>query len=129
MVLPLTSDCTVQLVQNFRRTKLSRLGHLVSIRGKPFTFASKQRPQVPKHFEICGITFAIQAKTAKLMKVFEPRTFYTTVYVFLSVYICSTKCALLPFSTWCSSASFIILQILMACILCSYASFLLSCSL
>ena len=50
-------------------TKLSRLGHLVSICRKTFAFASKQCPQVSKHFEICGKTFTIQEKTAKTMKV------------------------------------------------------------
>ena len=32
---------------------------------KTLTFASKHRPQVTKHFELCGTTFVIQAKTAK----------------------------------------------------------------
>ena len=41
-------------VQNFQGTKLSQLGHHVSICGKAFAFASKQCPQVPKHFEIFG---------------------------------------------------------------------------
>ena len=48
-------------------TELLRLGHHVSIRRKAFVFASKRRPQVPKHFEICGRTFMVQAKTAKVL--------------------------------------------------------------
>ena len=36
---------------------------------KTFAFASKQRPQlqVPRHFEIHGKTFALQAKTTKVL--------------------------------------------------------------
>ena len=34
---------------------------------KNFAFAAKQRPQVPEHFEICGKTFAVQAKTMKVL--------------------------------------------------------------
>ena len=54
-------------MQNFRGTKLSQLGHCVGIHRKAFTFASKQHPQVPQHFEIHGKTFAIQAKTVKVL--------------------------------------------------------------
>ena len=55
------------IVQNFRGTKLLWLGDHVSICGKSFTFASKQCPQVPKDFEICRKTLAIQAKTVKVL--------------------------------------------------------------
>ena len=44
------------------------LGHHVSIHRKT-VFASKQCPQVLKHFEIHGTTFAVQAKTVKTVKV------------------------------------------------------------
>ena len=47
------------------------LGHRVSIRGKTFTFASKQHPQVPKRFEIHGKTFVIQAKTVNTANVLD----------------------------------------------------------
>ena len=38
-------------------------------------FASKQCPEVSKHFEICGKTFAVQEKTAKTMKVLAFKCF------------------------------------------------------
>ena len=53
------------IVQNFQGTKLLWLGHHVSICRKTFTFASKQHPQVPKHFKIHGKIFVIQARTIK----------------------------------------------------------------
>ena len=58
-----------RIVQNLQGTKLLQLGHQVSICRKMFTFASKQRPQVPKDFEICRKTFVVQAKPAKSTKV------------------------------------------------------------
>ena len=58
---------TYRIVQNIWGPKLSQLGHRVSIRRKTFAFAAKQRPQVPEHFEICGKTFAVQAKTMKVL--------------------------------------------------------------
>ena len=64
-----------RIVQNFRGTQLLWLGHHVSICGKIFMFASKQRPQVPKHFEIRGKTFAVQTKTAKFTKVLALKHF------------------------------------------------------
>ena len=60
-----------RIVQNFRGTKLSWLGHHVSIRRITFAFAS----QVLKHFEICEKTFAVQAKTVKTAKVFALECF------------------------------------------------------
>ena len=57
--------CTHGVVQNFQGTKLLWLGHHVSIHRKTFVFASKQRPQVPKHFEICGKTLTVPAKPRK----------------------------------------------------------------
>ena len=50
------------IIQNFRGTKLLWLGHIVSVCGKTFAFASKQCPQVPKYFEICMKIFTVQAK-------------------------------------------------------------------
>ena len=47
----------------------------MSIQGKTFTFASKQCPQVPKHFEICGKAFAVQVKTVKCVKVLGLKSF------------------------------------------------------
>ena len=75
-----------RIVQNFRGTKLSRLGHHVSIHRKIFVFASKQRTQVPKHYEICRKTFAVQAKTVKITKVLalEPFVLYGTAFGFHS---------------------------------------------
>ena len=52
------------IVQNVRGTKLWQLGHHVSICGKTFTFAAKQRRQVLKY---CCKTFMIQAKTTKVL--------------------------------------------------------------
>ena len=48
-----------RIVQNYQGPKHSRLGQHVSFRGKTFTFASKQRPQVLKHFEIRRKTFNV----------------------------------------------------------------------
>ena len=47
----------------------------MSIRRKIFVFASKQRPQVPKHFETLGKQFAIRPKTAQTT-VFERCVLY-----------------------------------------------------
>ena len=41
----------------------------MNICKKTFMFASKQCPQVLKHFEIHGKTFAVQATSVKTMKV------------------------------------------------------------
>ena len=57
------------IVQNIRGSKLLWLSHHVSIRRKTFAFASKQCPQAPKHFEIRGKTFVVQAKTVKTVQV------------------------------------------------------------
>ena len=43
---------------------------------KTFAFAAKQHPQVPKHFEIHGKTFTVQAKTAKTAKVLALKCLY-----------------------------------------------------
>ena len=51
---------------------------------KTFAFVTKQHPQVHKNFEICGKTFAVQAKTTKSTKVLAFKhflvygKFYTT---------------------------------------------------
>ena len=44
-----------------------------SIHEKTFAFATKQSPQLPKHFEIPA--HAVQAKTAKSTKVLAPKRF------------------------------------------------------
>ena len=72
------------IVQNAWGPKLSRLGHHVSICRKIFMFASKQCPQVPKHFEICGKVFAVQVKTSKTIKSFGPQMF-CTIHYFMSL--------------------------------------------
>ena len=58
-------------------TKLLWLDHHVStsIRKKTSTFASKQCPLTPKHFEICGKTFAVQGKTMKSAEVLSLKGF------------------------------------------------------
>ena len=63
------SHTVYTVIQNFKGTKLLQLDHHVSIHGKTFTFASKQHPLAPKHFEICGKTFVVQGKTTKSAKV------------------------------------------------------------
>ena len=60
---------------NLLKTKLLRLGHLVSICRETFMFASKQCPQVSKRFEICRKTFVVQEKIAKTMKVLALKHF------------------------------------------------------
>ena len=67
------------IVQNFQVIKLLWLGHRVSICGKTFTFASKQRPQVPKHFEIRRKIFAVQAKLQ------NPRMFWLSNVLYYTV--------------------------------------------
>ena len=57
------------VIPYFRGTKLSWLGHHAGIHEKTFAFASKQCPQVPKHFDIHRKIFVVQAKTTKSTKV------------------------------------------------------------
>ena len=51
--------------------------------AETFTFASNQCPQVPKHFEIHGKRFAVQAKTMKTVKVLALEHFvlYSTMTI------------------------------------------------
>ena len=46
---------------------------------KTFTLASNQHSQVPKNFEIHGITFVVQAKTVKTAKVWPSNVLYYMV--------------------------------------------------
>ena len=76
---------TGHIVQSIRGPKLSWLGHQVSIHRKTFTFAAKQHPQVPKHLEIHGKTFAVQAKTMKTVKVLALEHFVLAILAIYTV--------------------------------------------
>ena len=93
-------------VQNIQGTKLSRLGYHVTIHRKTFAFASKQHPQVPKNFEICRKTFAVQAKTVKSAKVLALGHF--VLYGIWPIYIqscCEFACSSL-ISLYCTYIAF-----------------------
>ena len=73
----------IYVVQNFQGTKLLWLGHHVSICRKIFAFASKQCPQVPKHFEICRKHLQFNHKSHNS---FGPRS--VLYYTVASNYVC-----------------------------------------
>ena len=86
MYIPSYHTRTYCIVQNFQGTKLSWLGHHVSIRRKTLRLHQYNihKCQNTLNFEVCGKTFTFQAKTTKKQEFWPLNIFYYMVSDLLS---------------------------------------------